>query len=56
MKIKREKEDNNPRPRKKARPSVGDTQLEIDDDGGFRERSISTLPAVEREVIELDWE
>jgi hypothetical protein len=55
MTVKREKKgDHNPRPRKVARPSSGDTQLELDDDGSFRERSTSALPRTEIEVIELD--
>ena len=53
-KIKREKADDNPRPRKVARPSAGDTQLQIDDDGSVREESTATLAAEEREVIEID--
>jgi uncharacterized protein with von Willebrand factor type A (vWA) domain len=53
--IKREmKEEDNPRPRKVARPSPGDTQLELGDDGSFRERSTSALPRAEIEIIELD--
>lgn len=54
VKIKRERKDDEDeqRPRKAARPSQGDTQLEVDDDGGVRERSTSTLAA--REVIEID--
>lgn len=46
--------DDNPRPRKVSRPSAGDTQLQIDDDGNFREASVATLGREEREVIELD--
>lgn len=52
-KIKREKADQNPRPRKIARPSVGSTQLEVRDDGQVRAASTPTL-AEEREIIELD--
>lgn len=52
VKIKREHADDNPRPRKIARPRAGDTQLELDDDGGVREGSTATLPALE--VIVLD--
>lgn len=51
-KIKRECADQNPRPRKVSRPSAGDTQLEIDDDGRVRESSTATLGGPE--VIEID--
>lgn len=54
LKIKREKKDDNPRQRKRARPSADVTQIEFDDDGSFRERSVSTLAAEDRVVIELD--
>lgn len=54
VKIKREKADENPRPRKISRPSAGDTQFEIGDDGGFRQASTSTLAPDEKVVIELD--
>ena len=51
--IKRERTDGDEaRPRKAARLSQGDIQLEIDDEGGVRERSTSTLAA--REVIVID--
>lgn len=53
-KIKRERKDENPSPRKVSRPSAGDTQLELDDDGSVRESSIATLDREEQEVIELD--
>ena len=54
IKVKRERTDDNPRPRKSARPSAGDALLELDDDGeGFRDSSTATLPD-ERVVIELD--
>ncbi|KAK3722677.1 hypothetical protein LTR37_002248 [Vermiconidia calcicola] len=53
-KVKREKSDDNPRRRKKARPNAGDTQLELDDTDSFRRASTDTLPTTEREVIELD--
>jgi hypothetical protein len=52
IKVKREQADENPRPRKVSRPSAGDTQLEIDDDGRVRESSTPTI--AEREVIEID--
>lgn len=52
MKIKRERLDENERARKKTRPKAGDTQLELDDDGDFREAFTSTLP--KPEVIELE--
>ena len=54
IQIKREKIDDNSRPRKVSRPSVGDTQLEMSDDGDVREGSTSTLAPAERVVIELD--
>ena len=54
MQIKRKKIDDNPRPRKVSRPSAGDTQLEISDDGDVREGSTSTLAPAEKVVIELD--
>ncbi|KAK4496758.1 hypothetical protein PRZ48_012741 [Zasmidium cellare] len=53
-KIKRERKDENPRPRKVSRPSNGDTQLELDDEGSFRESSTATLDREEPEIIELD--
>lgn len=52
VKVKREKMDENPRPKKAARPSQGDTQLQLDDDGNVREDSTETLAA--REIIEID--
>ncbi|TKA68034.1 hypothetical protein B0A55_08372 [Friedmanniomyces simplex] len=52
VKIKRERTDENPRPRKVARPTRNSTQLELDDDGGVRESS--TPSVVPREIIELD--
>jgi hypothetical protein len=52
MKIKREKAEENARPRKVARPMAGDTQLEVDDEGNTHELSISTLAA--REVMEIE--
>lgn len=54
QKIKRERADNNPRPRKVSRPSAGDTQFEIGDDGSVRESSTATLGRQEHEIIELD--
>ncbi len=55
LKIKRERhEDGNPRPRKIARPRAGDTQLEIDEGGNFREDAESTLDPAGTEVIEID--
>ena len=52
VKIKREQADENPRPRKLARPSPGNTQLELDDDGGVRESSTATLEGPV--MIEID--
>ncbi|KAF2480192.1 hypothetical protein BDY17DRAFT_33815 [Neohortaea acidophila] len=52
VKVKQEHADDNPRPRKIARPRAGDTQLELDDDGGLRESSTATLQAPE--IIVLD--
>lgn len=55
VRMKREREDDNPRPRKIARPSAASTLLELDDDDGeFREVSTDTLGRVEREIIEID--
>ncbi|SMQ55671.1 unnamed protein product [Zymoseptoria tritici ST99CH_3D7] len=54
VKIKRERKDDNPRSRKAARPSAGDTLLSIDDDNGVRELSTATLQQDEKEIIELD--
>ncbi|KAI5359904.1 hypothetical protein Slin14017_G094650 [Septoria linicola] len=53
-KIKREREDDNPRPRKVRRPAAGGTQLEIDGAGSFRETSVAGPLAREIEVIELN--
>ena len=52
VKIKREKADENPRPRKVAKPKAGDTRLEIDDEGFVRESSTATLAG--SEIIEID--
>lgn len=47
--------DDNPRPRKMARPSAASTQLELDEvSGGFREASAETVGRVEPEIIEID--
>lgn len=53
IKIKRERADDNPRPRKASRPSHGSAQFEIDDDGRVRASSTPTVK-VESEVIELE--
>lgn len=52
--IKREREDDDTHSRKRARPSAGSIQFELDDDGSFRETSSSTGPAAKPEVIVLD--
>ncbi|KAK6396689.1 hypothetical protein LTR65_008587 [Meristemomyces frigidus] len=52
VKIKRERADINPRPRKVARPNANSTQLEVDDNGRVRESSTPTI--AEQEVIQLD--
>jgi hypothetical protein len=54
VKVKRERKDDNPRPRKAARPTTGATLLALDDENGVRELSTATLENEEREVIELD--
>lgn len=55
MKVKQERSDDNPRPRKVARPSGDSTQLEIDETGnGFQEASVDTVGRVEPEIIEID--
>lgn len=54
LKVKRERQDDNPRPRKAARPSAGASQLEIDDDGDFQESSTAPWGFVEHEIIEID--
>jgi len=55
VKVKRERTDDDPRPRKFARPSAGDALLELEEDGeSFRESSTATLPTDEKVVIELD--
>lgn len=58
LNIKRERTEdedrsNSARPRKVAKAYAGDTLLELDDGGSFRERS-ETLQAKEKVVIELD--
>ncbi|KAF2160292.1 hypothetical protein M409DRAFT_29147 [Zasmidium cellare ATCC 36951] len=53
-KIKRERADENPRPRKVSRPSAGDVQLELNDEGNFQQSSTASLGRKEQEVIELD--
>ena len=56
--IKRERADDAeadvPQRSRSTRRRNGDTQLEIDDDGSFRETSRSSLTKVEPEVIVLD--
>lgn len=52
MKVKRERTDDNPRPRKVSRPTRESTQLELDNDGRVRASSTPTL--AEQEIIELD--
>ncbi|KAK5171285.1 uncharacterized protein LTR77_004429 [Saxophila tyrrhenica] len=54
VRVKREREDgdDNPRPRRVARAAAGDTQLELDDTGSFRDRSETLAPA-DRVVIEM---
>ncbi|KAK1057011.1 hypothetical protein LTR74_014470 [Friedmanniomyces endolithicus] len=52
VKVKRERTDENPRPRKVARPSRHSTQLELDEEGGVRESATPTV--AEREIIDLD--
>ncbi|KAK0270073.1 hypothetical protein LTR35_014321 [Friedmanniomyces endolithicus] len=52
VKVKRERTDENPRPRKVARPSRHSTQLELDKEGGVRESATPTL--AEREIVDLD--
>lgn len=52
VKVKREKSDENPRPKKASKPSRGDTQLEIDVEGNVRESSTANLDA--KEIIEID--
>ncbi|KAK5127456.1 hypothetical protein LTR85_006795 [Meristemomyces frigidus] len=52
IKIKRERADENARPRKVARPNANSTQLEFDDDGGVRASSTPTI--AEQVVIVLD--
>lgn len=55
VKVKRELEDDNPRPRKTTRPSGMATQLEIDEaSGGFRKAATDPLGRVEPEIIEID--
>ncbi|CZT25421.1 uncharacterized protein RCC_11153 [Ramularia collo-cygni] len=55
VKVKRERADENPRRRKIARPSVGATQLELNEaDGGFREASSETAGRAEVEIVEID--
>ncbi|KAK5116688.1 hypothetical protein LTR62_007362 [Meristemomyces frigidus] len=52
VQIKRERSDDNPRPRKGARPSPESTLLEILDDDTVREAWTAALPP--KVVIELD--
>ncbi|KAK3621164.1 hypothetical protein LTR56_022962 [Elasticomyces elasticus] len=52
--MKRERTDDNPRPRKVARPARSSTVLELDDDDFVRESSTATLAqAPQAEVIDL---
>ncbi|KAK5697157.1 hypothetical protein LTR97_007292 [Elasticomyces elasticus] len=50
--IKRERTDDNPRPRKVARPNRASTVLEFDDDNSVRESSTATF-APRSEVVDL---
>lgn len=54
--IKRERDEDEATPpaRKKARPSAGDTQLEIDDQGGFRQASTAGAGKKKQDIIEID--
>ena len=53
-KIKRERALSDVSRRRVARPGPSDTQMEIDEDGGFQEISTADLPATEKEVIMID--
>ena len=54
MKIKREHEEDEPRPRKVARPNASSTQLEFDESGNVVDRATSSAAVAEPEVIVLD--
>jgi hypothetical protein len=55
VKIKRERQDDDPRPRKVARLSAGAKHLEIDEtSGNFREASVATLGRVKPEPVVID--
>lgn len=54
VKIKRELDDSDSTSRKRRRPNVGDAQLELDDDGNFRESVVTTAEGTQQVVIELD--
>lgn len=52
-KIKRERVETSPRPRKMPRQHTGATQLEVDDDGNVRESATPMVVKTKVEVIEL---
>lgn len=52
--VKREPDDEGQVSRKRASPSAGAVQLEIDNDGNFRETVVKTESGEERVVIELE--
>jgi len=51
--VKQEKVDDNPRPRKAARPAPGNIQLELDGDGSFHEGA-TRVGRDHPDIIELD--
>lgn len=54
VKIKRELADGDATSRKRTRPNAGDPQLEIDEEGNFRETVVTTAEGTQQVVIELD--
>lgn len=52
--IKNDPTDDNPKPRKKARPNAGATMLEINDDGTFHESTVPADATGDGIVLDLD--